>query len=137
MDEVMLNKIKEMDPQNSEPGKHEVHLRYKVHNDQIELAVGDKSATHTLKPLRELYSTESDRSVSTLDDTFMPLMLGIEEELMALDDEMEHLHDAQIAHALSVLSMNPEERSGDQIVQAIQYRLRIITSMNNYRRLLF
>jgi hypothetical protein len=101
--------------------------------ETIEITAGKCNETYHLKPLAELFGVGTGHSVDPQDEAFLPLMLGIEEEIVKYDTDR-HLTDASVALALDQLAMDPAGPSADPLVRQLQFALRLILSLNDYSR---
>ena len=101
---------------------------------KIDILHGEQRETYQLKPLGELYGAGPGGSVDPKNDAYMPLFLGIEEEIAKFDATQRRLTDADAALALNALGMSPEAPSPDPLVQRLQCALRLNLSLNEYSR---
>jgi hypothetical protein len=102
----------------------------------IQVTAGEAIHNYTLRPLSELYGPGT--GLETLDptaNTFVPLLLSIEEVFLTLADANPKLTDADVAVSLDRLCMSPEAAvPSDPLVGAVQLRLRLTLSLNDYSR---
>jgi len=105
--------------------------------DEITVGTGEKAATYRLKPLGELYGTGTgEATVDPKDQRFMPLLHGIESQIVRFDMEQRgRLTDAAVSLSLGKLAMSPEGDVGnDVLANRIQIGLRLALSLNDYSR---
>ena len=90
----------------------------------------------TLKPLGELYGNGvGAATVDPLNERYMPLFYAIEEGIVELAREDRTMTDARALLALERLGMSPEGEAGnDVLVKYLQFKLRMVLSMNDYSR---
>jgi len=68
------------------------------------------------------------------DDYYLTLLMTIEEEIVGVDNKFPDLDDYAVIFALEKMANNPEIRSDDPVVKAIQMGLRILLSLSDYSR---
>jgi hypothetical protein len=99
----------------------------------IQVTDGEAIHNYTLLALPQLYGAGSgqDTLVPT-DDRFTPLLMAIEEALLAIADADPRLADAGVALALDRLCLSPEAVVPyDAVVALVQLRLRLTLSLND------
>ena len=127
-------------PVQIEPGQTKTRERsLRVREDgsgEIEiLSGGNSAAPYMLKPLAELYGSGTGAgSVNPKDERFMPLMMGIEEEIARGYAEQPSLTDGAVALALGQLAASPESPPADPLAKRVNVALRLILSLNDYSR---
>ena len=87
-----------------------------------------------LKPLTELYGVGAGDAVDPRTDAFMPLFMGIEEEISLSYRRDPNLTDAAVASTLGTLGMTPEALIDDPLGKGLNVTLRYVLSLNNYSR---
>jgi hypothetical protein len=107
--------------------------------DSPEIVIGGHEEgfrSYTLKTLPELYGPGTGASsVDPRDERFMPLLLGIEEEICRYADTVDpSLTDGQVLLAVKDLAMNPEAEPSEPLAKRIALALRLSVSLNNYSR---
>jgi hypothetical protein len=101
---------------------------------QLAASAGSETRSYKLKPLAELYGSGTGvADVNPKDERFMPLFMAIEEAIIGYDQGA-YTNDSAVAFALNQLGMSPDGPLADPIGQAIQLRLRLALSFNNYSR---
>ncbi len=104
---------------------------------RIELVTpGQPDEHYTLRPLRDLYGTGTGLdSVEMADDTFLPLLMSIEEMFVEADAANPRLSDGAVLAALDRLCLSPDGDVGnDALAREVQFSLRLTLSLNNYSR---
>ena len=139
MDEALLKRFNDAAGPASGSGTKTLPIHTEFVDDstgEIVLVNGDQGEPYVLKPLTELYGAGGGSSATAdpQDESYMPLFLGIEEEIARFDTARQRLKDADVALALRQLSMNPEGTTTDALALAIQNGLRLILSLNDYSR---
>jgi hypothetical protein len=136
MDAVLADKVNAFLPEVGEGSKATDVSIVPVDFETIEIASGENIETYHLKPLAELFGVGTGHSVDPQDDLFLPLMLGIEEEIVRYDTHKtdHYLTDASVALALDQLAMDPAGASADPLARQIQFGLRLTLSLNDYSR---
>ena len=127
MDDQLVAKMKTFS------AEHGDNIKVHFLNDRVEMICGDKTLTHQIKPLGELYGSGNGKPVKGSDMTFMPLMMGIEQEIISYDKDCT-INDSQVILALNALSSCPEDSYEDDLTASLQTAIRIAVSMNNYSR---
>ena len=130
MDQELKDKMAKLKADAGKDHSGNIDAIYAVGDDLAEFSIAGSSFTHKLKPLQELYGKEGGKSGGAN----MSLLFAIEQELVNLDRNAEELTDAEIAKALSDMSMSPEVASEDLIIQSIQCRLRLLISIDDFSR---
>lgn len=133
MDDLLENKLRDFGVPVGDETKLDVTIEYLDEDGAINLVHGEKKVPYKLKPLKELYGVGHGDSVNVEDDTYLPLLLSIEEEIARFDAQ-HATTDGPVLLALQTLSMNPEQPSADPLTRGIQVVLRLSLSLNNYSR---
>jgi hypothetical protein len=137
MDEVLTQRFENAAGEiGSDSTDLSIQIRFLDDDGAIEIVDGDRTETYQLKPLAELYGAGNVApAVDPQNDTFRPLFMCIEEEIVKCDGMDRRLTDAAATLALSRLSMNPDGPCDDDLLaRRIQMALRMTLSLNNYSR---
>jgi len=97
---------------------------------------GETGEPYAIKPLAELYGKGTGiDSVDFKDDSFLPLLMAIEEALYDAYRAQPSLTDAAALFALDRLCMSPEaDVRNDPLACDIQIGIRVALSFNDYSR---
>ena len=98
---------------------------------ELEIDRPEGPVRYTLKPLKDLYGQgEPVQSISTMDETHLPLLLTIEQEIVRWYRDNPRLTDAQVLLTLRGLAINPETPcAGDPLGMQLQFGLRLYLSL--------
>lgn len=104
--------------------------------EEVEIDIAGQQRTLPLRPLGDLYGKGTGLpSVDTKDETFLSLLMQIEEAIVEIYLDNPSLTDGQVSLVLEDLGMNPESPAGgDELKRAVQFRLRLTLSLNDYSR---
>lgn len=103
--------------------------------EALAVVVNGETREVPLKPLDQLYGKGPGLpSVDPRSAQHTPLFLGIEEAIQLHYRDNRGLTDGAVRLALRELAMNPGSPSNEPLVKAIQLRLRLVLSLNDYAR---
>lgn len=107
-----------------------------IDKGQIALGPEEQKQEYSLKPLSELFGKGSGlETLDPTDEQFTPLLMPIEEAIVEYWRQNPSLTDGQTALVLEELAMDPAGLAhNDLLKQAIQFRLRLTLSLNDYSR---
>ncbi len=105
-------------------------------NGTVTVYTPDGPTPYTLKTLSELYGAGTGLdTLDPKDETFMPLMLRIEEDIATTYEKRPSLTDADVILALKPLTMDPEAPTQSDLVrEQVEVGLRMVLSINDYSR---
>jgi hypothetical protein len=97
---------------------------------------GKAGEPYAVKPIGELYGNGTgQQSVDLTDETFLPLLIGIEQEFVTTYRRDDSLTDSAVIASLDKLCMSPEaDTRSDPVANRVQFALRLSLSLNNYSR---
>jgi len=103
---------------------------------EVEVKAGAERTRYTLKPLGELYGPgRQTGSYDVKDEHYMPLVMGLEDQIMTYDQTDDSLTDGFVGLALDRLAINPAADPGqDLLSRSLQTRLRMCLSLNDYSK---
>jgi hypothetical protein len=107
-----------------------------IDNDRVRIELPAGSVEYAIKPLAQLYGTDSGVSTrNPKDEVYAPLLLAIEGTIADYYRRSPKLTDAQVELALKQLGMNLEGSFPDNpMLTQIINRLRLLLSLNTYSR---
>jgi len=98
---------------------------------ELEIERPEGPVRYTLKPLKDLYGEGKPvQSISTMDETHLPLLLAIEQEIVRWYRDNPRLTDAHVLLTLRGLAINPEMPCAvDPLGMQLQFGLRLYLSL--------